>query len=55
MFREFFAMILEEAVKGLKAKNALEAEELMRGIGGLVVTAMRHMEGDEIPEEMLVI
>ena len=52
MFREFFAMILEEAVKGLKAKDRPEAEELMRGIGELVMTAMRHMEGDEIPEEM---
>jgi len=52
VMREFFAMIMEEAMKGLDALDSIEAEELLGGIEELVRTAKRHLCADEIPEEV---
>lgn len=55
MMREFFAMIMEEAMKGLDCGDSIEAQEILEGIEELVKTALRHLEADMIPEEVMVI
>lgn len=50
MIREFFAMIMEEAMKGLVAVDSIDAEELLDGIEELARTAKRHLDADLIPE-----
>ena len=54
MMKEFFAMIMEEAMKGLDAEDSIDAERLLGGIEELVRTAKRHLDAEEIPEEVLV-
>lgn len=55
MMREFGAMILEEALKLIDAEDSVDAERLLGGIEELARTAKRHLDADEIPEEVLVV